>query len=163
MVSYSASHSSTTRKLRLIAELTSLQKHGIEDWYIKLLKDIHTNSSMTVHLHKESNESNITRGVQQGDIISSNLFTAAPESIFRRVTWETIGLKIDGEYLSHFRFADDILICDNTPQELQQMLQELVDESENQCLKMSKSKKKMMMGNDTPIYVNNTLTEYVES
>ena len=43
-------------------------------------------------------------------------------------TWETRGLKIDGEYLSHLRFADDILICADTPQRLQQMLQELADE-----------------------------------
>ena len=56
---------------------------------------------------------------------------AALESIFRRLTWETRGLKIDGEYLSHLRFADDILICTNTPHELQQMLQELADETEN--------------------------------
>ena len=34
---------------------------------------------------------------------------------------------IDGEHLSHLRFADDILICSNTPHELQQMVEELVD------------------------------------
>ena len=34
---------------------------------------------------------------------------------------------MDGEYLSHLRFADDYSY---TPHELQQMLQELVDESE---------------------------------
>ena len=70
---------------------------------------------------------------------------AALESIFRRPTLETRGLKIDGEYLSHFHFADDILICANTPHELQQMLQELADESENQGLKMNKSKTNVMM------------------
>ena len=36
------------------------------------------------------------------------------------------------------------------------MLQKLADESENQGLKMNKSKTKVMMENDTPIYVNNT-------
>ena len=34
-------------------------------------------------------------------------------------TWETRGLKIDGEYLSHLRFADAIRICANTQHELQ--------------------------------------------
>jgi len=72
-------------------------------------------------------------------------------------------LKIDGEYLSYLRFADDILICVNTPHKLQQMLQDLADKSENQCLKMNKSKIKVMMENDTPIDVNNTQTENVES
>jgi len=53
-------------------------------------------------------------------------------------------------------FADDILICANTPHELQLMLHELADETENQGLKMNKSKRNVMMENDTPIYVNNT-------
>ena len=53
--------------------------------------------------------------------------------------------------------------CANTPRELQQMLQVLADESRNQCLKMNKSKKKVMMENETPMYVNNTHIENVES
>ena len=35
--------------------LTSRQEKGIEDVYIEPLKDIYANSSVTVHLHKESN------------------------------------------------------------------------------------------------------------
>ena len=46
---------------------------------------------------------------------------------------------MDGDYRSHLRFADNILICANTPHALQQMLQELGDDSENQGLKMNKS------------------------
>ncbi|MEG7525256.1 MAG: reverse transcriptase domain-containing protein, partial [Chromatiales bacterium] len=105
--------------------------------------------SMTVHLHKESNKINIRRGVRQGDTISPKLFTATLESLSRRLTRETRGLRIYGEYLRHLRFADDILICTNTLHELQQMLQELADESENQCLKMNNLKTKVMMENDT--------------
>ena len=71
--------------------------------------------------------------------------------IFRRLTWETRGLKIDGKYLSHLHFADDILICAITPHELQQMLQELADQSDNQGLKINKSKTKVIMETDTPI------------
>ena len=66
---------------------------------------------------------------EEGDIFPK-LFTAALESIFRRLTWETSGLKIGSEYLRQHRFADDILMCANTPHELQQMLQELADESD---------------------------------
>ena len=35
------------------AILTSLQEQGIADMYIEILKDIYTDSSVTVHLHKE--------------------------------------------------------------------------------------------------------------
>ena len=41
--------------------LTSLQEQGIEDVYIELLKDIYTDSSVTVHLHKESEKIRIKR------------------------------------------------------------------------------------------------------
>ena len=43
------------------------------------------------------------------------------------------------------------------------MLQELADEGENQGLKMNESKTKVMMENDTPIYINNTHIENVET
>ena len=134
------------------AVLTSLQEQEIEDVYIEdVYKEIDTNSLMTAHLHKESNKINTRRGVRQGDTISPKLFTAALERIFGRLTWGNRGLKIDGEYLSHLRFADDIHICANTPHELQQTLQELADESDNQGLKMNKSKTNVMMETDTTL------------
>ena len=77
------------------ATLTSLQGQGIEDVYIEILKDIlYTDSSvtLTVHLHKESEKIRIKRGVRQGDTISTKLFTATLESIFRRLSWETKGV-----------------------------------------------------------------------
>ena len=62
------------------------------------------------------------------------------------------GLMIQIQYFSNFRFTGDILICANTPHELQQMLQELADESENRNLKMKKSKAK----NDTDVCQHNS-------
>ena len=70
-------------------------------------------------------------------------------------------MKIDAEYFVHIRIADDIL--HNTLHELQRVLQELADESENQGLKMNQSKTKEMMENDTAIYVNNIQIENDES
>ena len=81
-----------------IIVLTSLQEQGIEDAYIEILKDIYTDSSVTLHLHKESEKIRIKRGVRQGDTISPKLFTATVESIFRRLNWENKGVKIDGEF-----------------------------------------------------------------
>ena len=85
------------------AILTSLQEQGIEYVYIEILKDIYTESSVTVHLHKEIAEIGIKRGVRQGDTISPKLFTATLETIFRKLNWENKGLKIDGEFLSNLR------------------------------------------------------------
>ena len=144
------------------AILTSLQEQGIEDVYIEILKDIYTDSSVTVHLHKESEKIRIKRGVRQGDTISPKLFTATLESIFRRLNWEHKGVKIDGEFLSNLRFADDIFLCTETPQELQQMLQELSDESRRMGLKMNIAKTKVMVVDNTPININNVLIENVQ-
>ena len=144
------------------AILTSLQEQGIEDVYIEILKDIYTDSSVTVHLHKESEKIRIKRGVRQGDTISPKLFTATLESIFRRLNWEHKGVKIDGEFLSNLRFADDIFLCTETPQELQHMLQELSDESRRMGLKMNIAKTKVMVVDNTPININNVLIENVQ-
>ena len=145
------------------AILTSLQEQGIEYVYIDILKDIYRDSSVTVHLHKESEKIRIKRGVRQGDTISPKLFTATLESIFRRLNWENKGgVKIDGEFLPNLRFADDIFLCTETPQERQQMLQKLSDESRRMGLKMNIAKTKVMVVDNTPINVNNVLIENVQ-
>ena len=64
-------------------------------------------------------------------------------------------MKIDGEFPSNLRFADDIFLGTVTPQELQQMLQELSDESRTMGLKMKIAKTKVMVVDNTPINVNN--------
>ena len=143
------------------AILTSLQEQGIEDVYIEILKDIYTDSSVTVYLLKESEKIRIRRGVRQGDTISPKLFTATLESTFRRLNWENKGVKIDGEFLSNLRFADDIFPCTETPQDLQQMLQELSDESRRMGLKMDIAKTKVMVVDNIPINVNSVLIENV--
>ena len=127
------------------------------------MKDIYTDSSVTVYLHKESEKISIKRGVRQGDTISPKLFTSTLESIFRRLNWENKGLKIDGEYLNHLRFADDIFLCTETPQEVEMMLQELCEESNLSGVRMNISKTKVMVEDNTPICVNNTQIENVES
>ena len=65
--------------------------------YLEILKDKYTDSSVTVglHVHKNSENIRIKRGVRQGDTISPKLFTATLESIFRRVNWENTRVKID--------------------------------------------------------------------
>ena len=87
--------------------------------YIEILKDIYTDSSVTVHLHKGSEKIRIKRGVIQGDTISPKLFTATLESIFIWLNWENKGVKIYGEFIYNLRFADDIFLCTETRQELQ--------------------------------------------
>ena len=132
------------------AILTSLQKQGIENVYIEILIDIYTDSSVTVHLHKESEKIRIKRGVRQGDTISPKLFTATSESIlFRRLNCENKGVNIDGEFLSKLSFADDIFLCTETSQSRQNMLQEQSDESRRMGLKMNIANTEVMVVDNT--------------
>ena len=115
---------------------------------------------MTLHLHKESEKTRI-KGKPR-DTISPKLYTATLESIFRRLNREDKGVKIDGEILSNLRFADDIFICTEKPQELQHVLHELSDESRRMVLKMNIAKTKVMVVDNTQINVNNVLIENVQ-
>ena len=74
-----------------------------------------------------------------------DIYTNSAMTAIQSTDLETMYFRIDCEYLSHLRFANDIPICANTPHELQQMLQELADESGKQVLKKNKSKTKLIM------------------
>ena len=60
----------------------------------------------------------INRGVRQGDPISPKLFTAAIEEIFKTAELSH-GIDIDGETLTDLRFADDVALLTQTPQQLE--------------------------------------------
>ena len=122
------------------AILTSLQEQGIEDEYIEIMKDIYGQLSDSTY-HKESDKIRIKRGVRQGDTISPKLLTATLESIFRRLNWENKGVKIT--FLSNLRFAYSY--AQKHHKKLQQVLQELSDESRRMGLKMNIAKTKVMV------------------
>ncbi|XP_013383867.1 uncharacterized protein LOC106154146 [Lingula anatina] len=126
--------------------LASLQDLGIEDGYVDVIRDIYTDSSVTVKLHKTTNKIRIKKGVRQGDTISPKLFTAALERIFRDLDWQDKGINIDGTRLNHLRFADDIIIVADDAKDLEEMLEALADESAKSGLKMNTSKTKVMFG-----------------
>lgn len=69
---------------------------------------------------KKSKKSPIGNGVRQGDTMTPKLFTACLEGVFRKLEWEKSGIRVNGEYLSHLRFADIILFSES--EQLQRML-----------------------------------------
>ena len=71
-------------------------------------------------------------------------------------------MKIDRKVFSHLRFAGDIFICSERPQELHHMLQELSDESRRMGLKMNIAKTNVMVVDNTPVNVKNVLIENVQ-
>jgi hypothetical protein len=80
--------------------------------------------------------------VRQGDVISPKLFTNAMDDMFKTLNWKGRGININGEYISHLRFADDIVIMAETMQDLQLMLNGLADSSARIGLRMNLDKTK---------------------
>ena len=125
----------------------ALRRQGIDEPYIRVLEDIYRDSTTTIKLHKKSEKIPIKKGVRQGDTISPKLFTACLEEIFKKLEWENIGMKVDGEYLNNLRFADDIVLLSDCEGELQRMIEELHRESLKVGLKMNMKKTKVMFNN----------------
>nr|XP_034832243.1 uncharacterized protein LOC117989050 [Maniola hyperantus] len=141
----------------------ALHNQGVENKYIRLLKNIYRNSKAKIKLEKEGKEIKLGRGVRQGDPVSPKLFTAVLEEIFRQLNWEQSGITINGENLSHLRFADDIIIFSPTKDNLERMLNELDVESRKVGLIMNAQKTKAMTnGTKVPINIKNNTIEYVE-
>lgn len=76
--------------------------------------------------------------------ISPRLFTAMLEYAFKELNWDGKGINIDGEYLNHLRFADDIIIIAENMGDARQMLTELTSTSSYIGLHINFQKTKFM-------------------
>ncbi|XP_037876062.1 LINE-1 retrotransposable element ORF2 protein isoform X1 [Bombyx mori] len=141
----------------------SLEQQGVHKKYIRILKNIYGKSTAQIKLEKLGEEFPIERGVRQGDPISPKIFSAVLELIFRKLDWDNFGLNVNGDKLSHLRFADDLILFSECPMILERMLQQLADESANAGLTMNITKTKVMSNSSqkNAIAVNNQELEYV--
>ncbi|KHJ93001.1 hypothetical protein OESDEN_07095 [Oesophagostomum dentatum] len=96
----------------------ALQEQGVHSHPIAMLRYIYINTRSVVHLGEAKIAINIERGVRQGDPLSRKLFTATLEHIFRRLSWATYGLSINGDQLTNLRFTDDVALIAKTEAEL---------------------------------------------
>lgn len=141
----------------------ALVEQGIEHKYIRLIRNVYSNSTARIQLEKKSQPFKVGKGVRQGDPLSPKLFSAVLESIFRKLTWENFGINVDGTSLTHLRFADDIVLFAKSPEEITKMIEELAIESERVGLKLNPEKTRMMTnGEKTEIKIGNTEVNYTD-
>ncbi|CAG9133026.1 unnamed protein product [Plutella xylostella] len=152
--------------IELWAMLQSLQRCHIDYRYIEVLRCMYNAATMSVRLHEHSTKPiQLQRGVRQGDVISPKLFTCALEDVFKLVEWKRLGINVNGEYISHLRFADDIVIMAETLEELGEMLTDLNDASKQVGLKMNMDKTKVMSNehvSSSPVTVGGVTIEVVD-
>lgn len=110
-----------------------------------LLDDTYEACTGRITLHKQSEKFPIRQGVQQGDTISPELFTACLERVCTKLEWENAGLRIHGEYLGHLRSADCMVALLSESAELQKRTEELRTESFTVGLKINRNKSKVMI------------------
>jgi len=100
-----------------------------------------------------SRDFNIERGVRQGDVLSSLLFNAALETVFRkwkrRLTDQGWLISPEHERLTNTRYADDILIYGKSLDELKVMMELLHDELLAVGLRMHEGKTKILTSRDS--------------
>ena len=135
----------------------ALHELGVQPEYVDLLKDLYRRQESTVLAGKESRPFALERGVKQGDPVSSLLFLAVMEIIFRRLKkrWKDLNLRRIGSYygvvvddpqdpLTNFRFADDVLLVASSRADVRKMITDLRREALTFGLKMHFGKTKIL-------------------
>uniref|UniRef100_A0A914W5Q0 Metalloendopeptidase n=1 Tax=Plectus sambesii TaxID=2011161 RepID=A0A914W5Q0_9BILA len=125
------------------AVLQALHRQGFDNDYIALLQELNNDCMTDITLFYKPLRIPIGRGVRQGDTISPKLFTACLEDVFRQMEL-TGGLNIDGQKLTHLRFADDIVLIGDSTADVQKLLNDLDRNSKAVGLRMNRAKTKWM-------------------
>jgi hypothetical protein len=173
--------------------LMALRKQGVENAYQDIIKDIYSRAKSKIKVNLDDVTVPMKRGVRQGDTISPKLFTATLEDIFRDIEWNVQegdeiyvrtesarnelekrrrkkrkkkGIKIDGEWLTHLRFADDIVLFAENGLDMEEMIEEMAEKSKKCGLRMNLGKTKVMnnkYADQIQIMVDGKIIENVNS
>ena len=127
----------TVKHASLFHLLSSLD---IESHDIKLLANLYWNQQAAVRHNGELSESmNIKQGIRQGCVASPHLFALYTEMIVKKIEGKG-GFRVGGTVINNLRYADDTVIIAETEEELQQLINIVVRESENKGLHLNGSK-----------------------
>ena len=135
----------------------ALEELGVPPEYVNMLKLLYSKQESNVLACKDSRPFSLERGVKQGDPISSLLFLAVMECMFRRLKkrWHQLnqrrtgpfyGIVIDSELepLSNLRFADDVILLASSRSDTKKMIIDLKNAAAQYGLIINWSKTKAM-------------------
>ncbi len=140
-----------------------LQSLDIDAHEIRLLTNLYWNQEAAVrHNGEVSNWMSIKQGVRQGCVASPYLFALYTEMIMRRIDGMD-GLKIGGKVINNLRYADDTVIIAESAQQLQQLIDVVVEESENKGLYLNSAKSFTMVFSKSPVIPKCNITVHGKS
>lgn len=129
----------------------ALQEQNVPAPYITLLRKFYSEQVATVKTDANSRSFNIERGVKQGDPLSSYLFNALLEHVFRQCkpTWERKGFGMRLGHtkitlLTNLRFADDVLLLAPNLRQLKSILRDLKNTAAKCELELHPDKTKIL-------------------
>lgn len=116
----------------------------VDHRYSAILRYIYEHATTSVKLHEETSPFRVEQGVRQGDTISPKLFTNLVEYMFKKIDIDDMGININGEMLSHLRFADDFVMTSDSLDKAVEALSRLASASQQVGLKINTSKTQFM-------------------
>ncbi|GFN83282.1 endonuclease-reverse transcriptase, partial [Plakobranchus ocellatus] len=93
-----------------------------------MIENICKRATAKIHINNQISEAFETqRGVRQGDPISPKLFITVIEQVFKETDLK-YGINIAGENLRDLKFADDVALCIEKEEEMEEHLERLNNE-----------------------------------
>src|SRR6218665_3822680 len=139
---------------------------GFPGHIINILTKLYSKKARVKVAGTMSTEFRIRRGVRQGCVLSPTLFNIVAEMVIR----ETLegyegGVQIGGRRITNLRYADDIILIENTMEELQTLTRRLNEAGRKFGLQINKSKTKVMTttGATCQIRINEETLEQVDT
>ena len=117
-----------------------LQSLDVDDADTRLLTNLYWTQTAAVRCDKDLSEwMSIKQGVRQGCVASPHLFALYTEMIMREIE-DMGGFRIGGKVVNNIRYADDTVILAESEQQLQQLINTVVTESELKGLYLNSTK-----------------------
>ena len=128
-------------------KLENSERDGLKDHLTSLFRNLYAGQEATVRIgHGTIDWFQIGKGVCQGCILSSCLFTLYAEYIMRNTGLEEAqaGIKIAGRNINNLRYADDTTLMAESEEELKSLLTKVKEENKRVGLKPTFRKLKIM-------------------
>lgn len=134
-------------RIKHTAMMELLRGQGLDHEDVQLIKNLYWEQTGCVRIGDTlTSGTPIRRGVRQGCVLSPLLFNIYSESIFQQALENTeIGIKVNGKVVNNIRYADDTVIFADTPEDLQQLLDNIVESGDQHGLKINTLKTKVMV------------------
>ena len=145
-----------------------LEVLNIDGKDLRIIKNMYWEQTAAIRIENEiSKFIQIKRGVRQGCVLSPDLFSLYSENIMRHIQ-ELPGISIGGHNVNNLRYADDTVLIAEDEKHLQELLNVIVQESDNMGLSLNiKKTETMVISRKTPtptcnIKINGTTLKQVQ-